>query len=95
MKGDDRTSRSVSNTGEGTDSTAHLLKPLHQHEESHSAKHVRADLVKAGTKGSLMMLRRLEGVLLRRPDQNFFETADEISQELQELSVTLQPRGSP
>jgi hypothetical protein len=89
---EDRTIRSVevSIAGEGTASIAYLLKlSLHQHEESRSAVEVKADLVVPGTKGKPDdVVGYLEGTLLRRPDPHFFETADEISQELQELSVT-------
>ena len=90
---DDRTIRSVevSIAGEDTASTAYLLKlSLHQYGGTrHSAKEVKADLVVPGTNGKPdELVGLLEGNLLRRPDPNFFEAADEISQELQELSVT-------
>jgi hypothetical protein len=88
----DRTIRSVevSIAGEGTASTAYLLKlSLHQHFENTTVKEVKAKLVVPGAKGKPDdVVGSLEGTLLRRPDRNFFETADEISQELQELSVT-------
>jgi hypothetical protein len=88
----DRTIRSVevSIPGKGTDSTAYLLKlSLLQHEESRSAVEVKADLFVPGAKGKPDdVVGHLEGTLLRRPDPHFFETADEISQELQWLSVT-------
>jgi hypothetical protein len=88
---EDRTIRSVevSIAGEGTDSTAYLLKlSLHQHWENTTVKEVKAKLVVPGAKGKPDdVVGCLEGTLLRRPDRNFFDTADEISQELQELSV--------
>ncbi len=91
--GDDKMIRSaeVSIAGEGTDTSAYLLQiSLLQHIEGNpSAKEVQAELVTLGTNGKPDdLVGRLEGTLLRRPDPNFFETADEISQELQELSVT-------
>jgi hypothetical protein len=89
---EERTIRSVevSIAGEGSDSTAYLLKiSLLQHDENPTVKEVQADLVVPGTKGKPDdVAGHLEGTLLRRPDPHFFETADEISQELQELSVT-------
>jgi hypothetical protein len=88
----DMTIRSVevSIAGEGTDSTAYLLKiSLLQHYESATVKEVKAKLVVPGSKGNPDdVVGRLEGTLLRRPDPNFFDAADEISQELQELAVT-------
>jgi hypothetical protein len=89
---EDRTIRSVevSIAGEGTASTAYLLKlSLLRDCESNTAKQVQADLVVPGTKGKPDdLVGHLEGTLLGRPDPDFFGAADEISQELQELSVT-------
>jgi hypothetical protein len=83
-------STQVSITGEGTDSSAYLLKiSLLQHGEGNPAEEVQAELVVPGTKGKPDdLVGWLTGNLLQRPDPYFFETADEISQEVQELSVT-------
>jgi hypothetical protein len=89
---EDRTIRSaeVSITGEGTDSTAYLLKvSFLQHYENTSVKEIQAVLVVPGVNGRPNeIVGRLEGNLLRRPDPQFFGAADEISQELQKLAVT-------
>jgi hypothetical protein len=89
---EDRTIRSVevSIAGEGTDSTAYLLKlSLLEHFETRSAKEVKASLVVPGTMGKPEeVVGWLEGTLLRRTHPNFFELANEISRELQGLSVT-------
>jgi hypothetical protein len=89
---EDRTIRSVevSIAGEATDSTAYLFKlSLLQHDEYRTVNEVRVDLVVPGTKGKPNdVVGYLEGTLLRRPHPQFFEVADAISQELQELSVT-------
>ena len=89
---EDRTIRrvEVSIAGEGTANTAYILKlSLLQHYENDTIKEVQGNVVVPGTKGKPDdVVGRLEGILLRRPDPNFFETADEINQELQQLAIT-------
>jgi hypothetical protein len=91
MGEDRRTIRSVvvKIPAKGTDSTAYLLKlSLLKHYESDTARMIKAKLVVPGTKGKPDdLVGWLTGNLLQRPDPRFYETADEISQELQELSV--------
>jgi hypothetical protein len=89
---EDRTicSVEVSIAGERTGSTAYLLKlSLLRHDEARTVGEVRAKLVVPGAKGKPNnVVGYLEGTLLRRPDPHFFELADEVSQEMQELAVT-------
>jgi hypothetical protein len=91
VMGEDMTIRSVvvKIPGKGTDSTAYLLKlSLLKHYESDTARMIKAKLVVPGAKGKPDdLVGWLTGNLLERPDPRFYETADEISQEVQELSV--------
>ena len=91
---EDRTIRStqVRITGGELGETVYLLRLClsKPYEDESNVSEIEAELevVPAATEsGKRETVGKLKGNLLRRPNPNFFETADAISQELQELSV--------